>query len=468
MSDAPQPAARKVYQAGTLTYSLGGLVALFFWLLWGDFCYMLTGVVWRNIIPLQIKALEAPDWVIGLVVASIPSTVNMLLNPVISTTSDRYRSRWGRRRPFIMVATPFIAFFLAVIGLSPDIGRWFFEGGLGQLSGWSLGVITVAVIGVAVFLFTVADLFVGTVFYYLFNDVVPRPVMARFLALFRLVGTGAGVFFNYFIFPHALERMSAIFLGAAVLYLVGVTLMCIFVKEGEYPPAEPLAPRSRPWDLAKAYVRECTSQKIYILLYVHVMVWTLANICGVFSVFANLSLGLTMQQIGTLSAATGAIQMFLIYPAGMLADRFHPLRLLVWMELAIVLVTPLGFVFLFTSFSPEVNYNVLFVFALINIPLSLLYAATLMPLYMRIFPRDKFGQFCSFNAICIATTSAVGGVVGGLFIGRMHDLWPDEVYGENYYYRLIPAWDLFFSGLALFLLALLYREWLKQGAQKSI
>jgi len=468
MSDVPQPAAPKVYKAGTLTYTLGGLGALFFWLLWGDFCYILTGVIWRNILPLQIKALDAPDWVIGLVVTSIPAALNMLLNPVISTTSDRYRSRWGRRRPFIMVATPFIAVFLAIIGLSPDIGRWFHEGGLGQLSGWSLGAITVVVIAVTVFLFTVADLFVGTVFYYLFNDVVPPAFMARFLALFRLVGSGAGVFFNFFIFPHALERMSTIFLGAAVLYLVGVPLMCIFVKEGEYPPAERLAARSHPWDLIKAYVRECTSQKIYVLLYVHVTVWTIANICGVFSVFANLSLGLTMQQIGTLSAVTGAIQMFLIYPAGMLADRFHPLRLLVWMELAIVLVTPLGFVFLFTSFSPGVNYTVLFVFALINMPLSLLYQATLMPLYMRLFPRDKFGQFCSFNAICTASAASVGGVVGGLFIGQMQNRWPDEVYGENYYYRLIPAWDLFFSGLALLLLALLYREWLKRNAENPV
>ena len=461
MSDQTQSPARKVFKAGTLTYTAAGLGALFFWLLWGDFCFIMTGVVWRNILPLQIKALAVPDWVIGLITISIPSTLNMLLNPVISTTSDRFRSRWGRRRPFMMVATPVIAVLMAVLGFAPDIGRWLYDGGLGQLSGWSVGAITAGVIALTVFMFCTADLFVGTVFYYLFNDVVPREVMARFLALFRLVGSGAGVFFNYFIFPHAMERMSEIFLGAAVFYLVGFTLMCLFVKEGEYPPPERLASKSHPWAWIKAYVRECTSQKIYVLLYIHVMVWTMANICGVFSVFANLSLGLTMQQIGTLAAVTGAIQMFFIYPAGMLADRFHPLRLLVWMELAIVVVTPLGFVFLFTDFAPETNYWILFVFAMVNLPLSLLYQATLMPLYMRLFPRDKFGQFCSFNAMCIAITSAIGGVVGGLFMGQMKNLWPESIYGLNYYYRLIPAWDLGFSGLALLLLALLYREWLK-------
>ena len=460
MPESPGPSGRKIFKAGTLTYTTAGLGALFFWLLWGDFCFVMTGVVWHKILPLQIKALAVPDWVIGLIIVSIPSTLNTLLNPVISTTSDRFRSRWGRRRPFMMVATPFIAVLMAVLGFSPDIGQWFYEGALGQWSGWSAGAVTAGVIALTIFMFCTADLFVSTVFYYLFNDVVPREVMARFLALFRLVGSGAGVFFNYFIFPHALERMSQIFFGAAIFYFIGFTLMCIFVKEGEYPPAEPLAPRRNPWSWIKAYVRECTSQKIYVLLYIHVMVWTMANICGVFSIFMNLSLGLSMQQIGTLAAVTGAIQMFLIYPAGMLADRFHPIRLMVWMELAIVVLTPLGLIFLFTDFGPGVNYWILFVFALLNMPLNLLYQATMMPLYMRIFPREKFGQFCSFNAMCTALTAAIGGVAGGLFIGHMKKLWPAAVYGENYYYRLIPAWDLFFSGFALLLLALLYREWL--------
>jgi hypothetical protein len=188
------------YSVGTLTYTKMGLVALFGWLLWGDFCFIMMGVVWRNILPLQIKELAVPDWVIGLITVSIPATLNMLLNPVISTTSDRFRSRWGRRRPFMMIATPVIAVLLAVIGLSPEIGKWFYEGGLGEMTGWSVGAITAGVIGLTVFMFCIADLFVGTLFYYLFNDVVPREVMARFLALFRLVGSGAGVFFNYFIF----------------------------------------------------------------------------------------------------------------------------------------------------------------------------------------------------------------------------------------------------------------------------
>jgi MFS family permease len=468
MQKSPSPSGRKKFQVGTLTYTTAGLGALFFWLLWGDFCFFMLGVVWKNILPLQIKALSVPDWVIGLITVSIPSTLNTLLNPVISTTSDRFRSRWGRRRPFMMVATPFIAVFMMLLGLAPEIGRWFYEAGLGQWSGWSAGVITAGVIALLVFLFYTADLFVGTVFWYLFNDVVPHELMARFLALFRLVGSGAGVLFNYFIFPHAMERMSQIFFGAGLLYLVVFTLMCIFVKEGKYPPPEPLASRPHPWAWIKAYVRECTSKKIYILLYVHVVLWTLANICGVFSVFANLSLGLTMQQIGTLAAVTGAIQMFLTYPAGMLADRFHPLRLMLWMELAIVVLTPLGFVFLLTDFKPEVNYWILFVFALLNMPLNLLYAATLMPLYMRLFPREKFGQFCSFNAMSTALAAAIGGVLGGLFIGKMRNFWPESVYGENYYYRLIPAWDFFFSVIALLVLILLYREWRKTNVLETV
>lgn len=452
----------KIFRAGSLSYSLAGLCVIFFWLLWGDFCFVLTNHVWKSILPLQIKAMHMPDWIIGTIFVSLPSTLNVVLNPFISTSSDRHRSRWGRRRPFMLVATPLIAVFLALLGVSPDIGRWLHGTGLGELSGWSLGAITVSVIAVVVFLFYTADLFVGTLFYYLLNDVVPAEVMARFLALFRVAGSAATAFYNYFIFPHALEHTQMIFLCVALLYLVSFMMMCFFVKEGEYPPPEPLVGKSRNlMALGVAYFKECTHKKVYILLYIHVMIWTLANVCGVFFIFLNLSLGLGLKEIGTIAAASSVVTTLLTYPAGMFADRFHPLRLMIWIEVAIVAVTPLGLIWLFVDFSPTVNFYIVFAISIINLPLNVLYAATLMPLYMRLFPREKFGQFCSFNAICGALVSAFGGFIGGYFLDVMRRGWPDAIYGKNYAYRFIPAWDLFFSGLALLFLALLYWEWRK-------
>lgn len=41
------------------------------------------------------------------------------------------------------------------------------------------------------------------------------------------------------------------------------------------------------------------------------------------------------------------------------------------------------------------------------------------------------------------------------------------LFGPNYCYRLIPAWDVFFFGLGLIALALLYGEWLWTGGNAA-
>jgi len=62
----------KLYRAGTLTYTAAGLATLAFWLLWGDFCITIMEVVWQSIVPLKIKELGAPNWIIGVIMVSIP------------------------------------------------------------------------------------------------------------------------------------------------------------------------------------------------------------------------------------------------------------------------------------------------------------------------------------------------------------------------------------------------------------
>ena len=91
----------KTYHAGTLTYTKPALAVLFFWLLWGDFCYMLMEAVTPSIMPLRFKDLGASNKEIGLILGTIPGFIYTVLNPIISFKSDRFRSRWGRRIPFI-------------------------------------------------------------------------------------------------------------------------------------------------------------------------------------------------------------------------------------------------------------------------------------------------------------------------------------------------------------------------------
>ncbi len=156
------------------------------------------------ILPLLLKAHGADSGQIVVISSTLAMVMNAALNPIISFKSDRFRSRWGRRRPFIVVTTPFVVFFLAAMPFAPEIYRWMESHALlAKLLGMGplppiLMIFAVLVVGFRTF-----NLFVATTYYYLMPDVVPTPLLGRFYALFRLVGAGASITFNYFIFGQA-------------------------------------------------------------------------------------------------------------------------------------------------------------------------------------------------------------------------------------------------------------------------
>src|SRR5271154_4875759 len=110
------PGAPRLYHAGTLTYTKPALAILFFWLLWGDFCYTVMEAVTGPIMQLKFQHLDASNTEIGLILGTIPGIVYSVFNPVISFKSARFRSRWGRRIPFIFGGLPFLVVVLIALG----------------------------------------------------------------------------------------------------------------------------------------------------------------------------------------------------------------------------------------------------------------------------------------------------------------------------------------------------------------
>ncbi len=107
-----------VYTVGTLRYDQRQLVVLFFWLMWNDFSITLieqVGSVGQFLMRDQ-GATFTQIALIGSFSFFLP-----WINPWVSTWSDRHRSSWGRRRPFLFWATPFFAFFLACYPYMPTL-----------------------------------------------------------------------------------------------------------------------------------------------------------------------------------------------------------------------------------------------------------------------------------------------------------------------------------------------------------
>lgn len=454
---------------GTLRYTMASLMVVFVWLLWGDFCFTVMEYVNGSIVPLRLRELHAPDWVLPIILTTIPSIINFTLNPVISTISDRHRSRWGRRIPFLLFSAPFLSGTLVLMAFSPEISSWLHRY-VGPIGGWSLVGVSIFTVGLLLATFKIFDMFVNTTFWYLFNDVVPQAFMARFMGMFRVVASSAAMTYNYFFYEHAITHMRWIYLGAATIYFVGFSLMCIFVKEGEYPPPPPKEPHPRGTlfrlaEEAKTYVRECLGHRLYVYYFMMGMFMTMANAIGVFGLYLNLSLGVTLKQLAALNTGIQLVQLLVSYPAGALADRFHPLRIWMVMLFCVLLIAPLNFVWLFGTYTPTQAFHVMIALTAIDLPIGMLLGAVGMPLMMRLLPREKFGQFCSFNALSGAVMNIVGSLSVAWFMTGMRALLPDAVWGKDFCYRMIPAWKLPFLMIAMVFCVLLYRGWKRLGGE---
>ena len=449
------------YTVGTLSYSKMGLAALFGWLLWGDFCYQMMEVITPSIIPLKLNHLDAPNWAIGLIITTLPGVLNMTVCPWVSYTSDRHRGSRGRRIPFILWTLPFVTLFLLLLGFSEQIGRAVHTA---LPSSWGMSSTSVIVICIGVFMvcFQFFNMFVSSVFWYLFNDVVPHAFLGRFLGLFRVVTGLQAMLYNFLIFKHAETHMTEIYVGVSILYAVGMGLMCLKVKEGEYPPPPPTVDGESGFvSQVKTYFVECYSKRYYWNFFFCNACWSIAYTIGVFNVFLQKSIGLDLAQIGFISGMVSGVNMLLTYPAGALGDRFHPLRVLVWVKIINLFFLPLSLIWLFFDFEPAIAFKVAIAISIINIPFGVLTEAMMLPMYMRVLPRERYGQFCSANAL----VRSFGVICGGLFAGLFIDAMKRINNGSDYAYRFLPIWIIFWSGAALFFLLLLYRDWKKQQEQ---
>lgn len=223
-----------------------------------------------------------------------------------------------------------------------------------------------------------------------------------------------------------------------------------------------------PLGMLGTYAKECLCHRFYIYMFLHNMAWGAASAVGLYTVFLQLSLGISKQQIGRLGAVVMLVNVLLQPAVGFLADRFHPMRLLVWIKIALVLIVPLNFVWLCGRFAPHTAYLILIVLSAIQLPLGLVYDTVLQPTQMRVWPKSRYGQFCSFQAILRALSGIVASsAVGICFMEPMRKVFPDKVWGKDYCYRMMPAWQLPFLLLALCLLLLMYREWKRLGGEKN-
>lgn len=445
------PDGIKFWTAGTLTYTIGGLSVLFFWLLLGDFALSIRDRSVGPVVQLFLKRQGASDTLMAVLMSSLPPALGMMLGPIISYRSDRYRSRWGRRIPFLIIPTPIAAIAMIGIAFSPQFGEV-----VQRLLGgrYTNAQCTIGVFAVFWTIFEVAVIASGAVFGGLINDVVPRPLLGRFFGLFRIVSLADGMIFNFFLLQRAESHFFIMFLSIAIVFGVGFIIMCLKVKEGEYPAPHRLEDSTpdRPGFIraAKTYFKECYSHPHYRWCFAAFTLGAISFIpINLFSIPYAKSMNIDMAYYGKYLTASYFVSICLAYPIGSLVDRFHASRV----GLAAMILYAISTAFGVWLIHDARTYSIAL---FIHTVLSGCYATATNSLSQSLLPRSKFSQFASAGGILTSmVTIAVGPTVG-----KMLDL-------TDHNYRLTFVAGFVISSLAAVVLGVVYRNFIRLGGPRG-
>ncbi len=439
------------WRVGTLSYTFGGIIVLFCWLLWGDFAWSMKERSIAAVGQLVLKKFGASDMLVGLLMVSLPNAIAMILGPIISYRSDRYRSRWGRRIPFLVATTPIVVFGIIGMAFSPLLGQLL--GKYGPPGGDPRQAVLLF-FGLFWVCFEFGTIASNAVFSALINDVVPQEFLGRFFGMFRALSLMAGILFNYFLMGKAETHYLWMFVGIGTLYGIGFSIMCLKVKEGGYPPMTEL-PLRRPlasgfFGAVKIYCRDCFSNSYYLWVFASATLAALAFApFNTFALFYAKSVNMSMDNYGKYMALTFVISLVLAYFLGVLADRFHPLRLgIATLTVYLALMLWGG-----CCVTGEKTYAIALVAH--GVVSGTFFTAT-ASLSQRLFPRSTFAQFASAQGIVLSSFYMLVAPCVGSFL---------DYTGHVYRYT-------FFIGVAMSLLALLaslilYRKFKALGGVKN-
>jgi MFS family permease len=355
---------------------------------------------------------------------------------------------------------PFLVLSLLFIGFSDQLGGWLH--GM-FLSGGMITRTTVVIGLLALFLamFDLFNMFVGSLYMCLFNDVVPRQYIGRFLSWFRIVGVLTGAGYQYFVFKYALSHMTEIYTVVALLYLLGFGFMCFKVKEGEYPP--PLddgEPPSLKKDI-KLFAKNCFTIPYYWNIFLNTTFSSIGGSIIGFVVFFQQSMGLDLGMIGKMTGTTQIILATSLVFAGPLVDRFNPVRT----EAYLVGFTLCQFLFfsvwIFADAPPpNVYFWTFVVITTVGAVSTGMGQTASVPRLMIMFPADEFGQFCGAQALVRSAGVMLGGLLAGVYLDLVKGQFAP---GDMKAYRFIYLWIGFFAIIAYVFHYRAYRYWKRLG-----
>lgn len=442
----PDRTPSKRWNAGTLCYTASLLTTVCCLLLLGTFADSLKVRSMGPILQLVLRNLGISNQTIMIFVTSVPSLLAIFGGPLVCCWSDRFRSRLGRRLPFLLVSTPVSALAMAGLAFSPRLGP-----ALAAAAELDPGQTTVLLLLGCWIVYQLTTIVNTNLFTALINDILPQAILGRFFGLYRMVSLAAGMLMGWYGFGLIEGHYLPLMLGITALYGFLFFGMCLALREGEYPAPETESSHAfgRFAGLRDFFVN-CFADSYYRTMFLFLTLASMTmNSFGVFVLLYAKELGVDPGYYGKAQAIMLGTSFALSFLQGMLADRFHPLRLTV---LALGVYSAVILAGYFIIIGP---WTLLGVFIAQGI-LAGFYGTFSMSLPLRLMPRDCFGQFNSASASVIALVN----IFYIPLIGKLID-----ATGNRYQYAMLVCAGV--GGLAVLSGLFLYRRFRQLGGEAN-
>jgi Na+/melibiose symporter-like transporter len=89
-----------------------------------SFGFFASSIAWSQYnsqIPIALDALLPSSYLLIGFIMTLDNIIGMFLQPVMGNRSDRTKSRFGRRMPFILIGLPISAGLFVLLALTKDI-----------------------------------------------------------------------------------------------------------------------------------------------------------------------------------------------------------------------------------------------------------------------------------------------------------------------------------------------------------
>ncbi len=346
--------------------------------------------IYNSYVPIFLREYELPLWLVGFVM-TFDNIAGITIQPYVGFLSDRTRTRFGRRMPYLMIGAPIAALFFALIPLLHLVVRGF---------ALLMGAIIVMNVAMAIFRTpTVA----------LMPDITPSPLRSKANGIINLMGgLGTTLAFLGGALLYRTNRGLPFWVAAAVLLTAEAIVVLAIREPHEY--AEKASEQAGVLSTIRDILVNPDRSALYILLAIFAWFIGFNAIETFWTTYGKEFLGIAESSAAAMLTYVSAAFLVFSMPAGFIATRIGR-RPTILAGLAMLLVFILG-----GYFTTDMTYLIAMLviagiaWALINI--------NSFPMVSDIAPEGKIGSYTGLYYF----SSMLAAIVAPPIAGGLMDL----------------------------------------------